>query len=52
MTTKEINTLIRPYILRQQVKKEKDMYLLIMGALLFCIIAAAFALTLAFALNH
>jgi hypothetical protein len=52
MTNHEMNTLLRPYLLRQQAKKEKNMYAFIMGALLFCIFAAAFALTLAFALNH
>lgn len=52
MTNHEINTLIRPYLQRQQAKKEKNMYAFIMGALLFCIFATAFALTLAFALNH
>jgi hypothetical protein len=51
MTQHEINMLIRPYLLRQQAKKDKEMYAFIMAALLFSLFAIAFALTLAFALN-
>lgn len=52
MTQHEINSLIRPYLKRQQAKKEKEMYPFILAALVFSLVAAAFALTLSFALNH
>lgn len=51
MTQHEINSLIRPYLKRQQAKKEKEMYPFILAALFLCILAAAFCLTLAFVLN-
>lgn len=51
MTPEEINTLTRPYILRQQAKQEIEMHFFILAALLFCLLATAFGLTLAFVLN-
>ena len=52
MNPQDLNTLLRPYILRQQAKAEKQQNYLILAALWLCILATAFALTLSFALNH
>jgi len=52
MNPQELNTLLRPYILRQQARKDKEQNYLILAALWLCILATALALTLSFALNH
>jgi hypothetical protein len=51
MTTQELDILIRPYLMRQQAKREIEWSYTILAALFFCILATAFGLTLAFVLN-
>jgi hypothetical protein len=51
MTTQELDTLVRPYLLRQQTKREIEWSYSILALLFFCILATAFGLTLAFVLN-
>lgn len=51
MTTDELNLLVRPYLMRQQARREMEWSYSILAALLFCILATAFGLTLAFVLN-
>lgn len=51
MTTEEVNTLVRPYLLRQQAHEQAEWSYSILALLLLCILAAAFGLTLAFVLN-
>ena len=51
MTTEEINTLTRPYLMRLQAKQEMEMHFFILATLWLCILATAFGLTLAFVLN-
>jgi hypothetical protein len=51
MTTDELNILVRPYLMRQQTRREMEWSYSILAALLFCILATAFGLTLAFVLN-
>jgi len=52
MNPQELNTLLRPYILRQQARKDRERAFLIASALVLALLTAAFALTFAFALNH
>jgi hypothetical protein len=51
MTTEEYTQLTRPYLLKQIEKREQDTQLVILSALLLALLAAGFALTLAFVLN-
>ena len=52
MNPQELDTLLRPYILRQQARKNRQQEFLIGAGLILALITAAFALTLSFALNH
>ena len=51
MTTDELNLLVRPYLMRQQAKREIEMNFFILSILTLALLATAFGLTLAFVLN-
>jgi len=52
MTSNEINILIRPYLLKQKARRDRQNHYLILSGLLLCIMATAFALILAFVLHN